>query len=65
MNKQRAEPTTIKPLKPARELASMVAKLPKEERLRLEGIIVGIDMAHKDTSPTGQPPKEDPCRQVI
>ena len=50
MGKQRAAPD-IKPLKPAKELAAMVAKLPKEERLRLEGIIVGVGLAHEVTKP--------------
>ena len=36
------------PLKPARELASVLVKLPREDRLRLEGAIIGIEMSHRD-----------------
>lgn len=32
------------PLKNCRELAAMLKKLPKEERLRVEGIIIGVGM---------------------
>lgn len=42
---------TIKsaPLKNARELASMLKQLPRDERLRLEGVVIGIGMRCVDT----------------
>lgn len=54
MAQQRAAPVEIAPLKSSRELAAMLKRLPKEERLRVEGIIIGVDLAHKE--PQGDPP---------
>lgn len=54
MGKQQAAPAIIKPLKPARELAALVTKLPKEERLRLEGYVMGFSDAHKPDQPTNR-----------
>lgn len=47
MKKQRPEPVIIKPLRPARELAAMMTKLPKEERFKVEGILLGLEIAHR------------------
>lgn len=46
LNHTQPKTETIKstPLKNARELAAMLKQLPKEERLRLEGIIIGISI---------------------
>lgn len=55
MDRQRAEPAAINPLKPARELAAMVTKLPKEERLRLEGYVMGFSDAHKPEQASDRP----------
>lgn len=49
MAQQRAAPIKSAPLKNSRELAAMLKRLPKEERLRVEGIIIGVDLAHKKT----------------
>lgn len=49
MIQQRDEPIKSAPLKNSRELAAMLKRLPKEERLRVEGIIIGVDLAHKKT----------------
>lgn len=54
MAQQRATPVESVPLKSSRELAAMLKRLPKEERLRVEGIIIGVDLAHKE--PQGNPP---------
>lgn len=50
MDKQRADPA---PMRPARELVAMVKRLPKEERLRVEGVIAGMELAR--TAPTSSP----------
>lgn len=50
MDKQRAD-TVPKKMRPARELAAMVKRLPKEERLRVEGIITGLELAQKTAPP--------------
>lgn len=60
MGKQRAAPTENMPLKPAKELASMMTKLPKEERLRLEGFVLGLTEAHREDQ-TNQPPTNRPA----
>lgn len=54
MAQQRAAPVKSAPLKSSRELAAMLKRLPKEERLRVEGIIIGVDLAHKE--PQVSPP---------
>ena len=36
------------PLKNSREIASMLKKLPKEERLRIEGIIIGVSLRNSE-----------------
>ena len=51
--KQRAAPIA-RPLRPAKELAAMVKRLPKEERLRLEGIVLGMGIARQ--GPPTSPP---------
>ena len=47
MIQQRDEPIKSAPLKNSRELAAMLKRLPKEERLRVEGIFIGVDLAHE------------------
>ena len=48
MTQQRAAPAKSTPLKSSRELAAMLKRLPERERLKVEGIIIGVEMAHKD-----------------
>lgn len=48
MAQQRAAPLESTPLKNSRELAAMLKRLPEKERLKIEGIIIGVEMAHKD-----------------
>ena len=38
------EPTNCAPMKSSRELAAMLKRLPMEERLRIEGIIIGVSL---------------------
>jgi len=54
MTHQKTVANTGSPLKTPRELASMLSRLPREERLRVEGIIVGMELA-RTQSPTDAP----------
>lgn len=47
MKKQNYE-YAYEPLKNCRELASMLKQLPREERLRIEGIIIGCGMRNAE-----------------
>lgn len=42
--KQSMETVNSTPLKNSRELAAMLKQLPREERLRIEGIIIGVGL---------------------
>lgn len=42
--KRKTETINSTPLKNSRELAAMLKQLPREERLRVEGIIIGLGL---------------------
>ena len=42
------------PLKTSRELAAMLKQLPREERLRIEGIIIGVGLRCEAPQPCTQ-----------
>lgn len=42
----------------SRDLALMLKELPKEDRLQVQGVIVGLKLARKDTD-TGKTPDTD------
>lgn len=50
MNQQQST-LSVKPLIPAKELAAMVKRLPRDERLRLEGVITGMELAQNGRHP--------------
>lgn len=42
--RRQEEVVKCEPLKTARDLAAMLKQLPKEERIRVEGIIIGVGL---------------------
>lgn len=61
MGKQRAAPAKSKQIQSAQEIVSLLKELglPENDRLRLEGVIIGMDLAHKGA----QPPAAHPSGQ--
>ncbi|MDO5785442.1 MAG: hypothetical protein Q4P20_10320 [Eubacteriales bacterium] len=47
MMRQKTAPIDNAPLRDSRELAKMLARLPEQERLKIEGIIIGVSIASK------------------
>lgn len=56
MRKQRAAPAECKKVKNAQEISAILKRLPEKDRLRLEGVIIGMDLAHKGDQRTTNGP---------
>lgn len=56
MVEQTNERTKSTPLKNAREIAAMLKRLPKDDRLRIEGAIAWATMAATDQTRATAPP---------
>lgn len=54
MEKQLEVAVKSKDLMEAQEIAAMLKALPEKDRLRLEGVIIGVGMMHIET--TASPP---------
>lgn len=50
MGKQRDTPLKSREIQSAQKIAAILKCLPEQERLRLEGVIIGMGLAHKSAS---------------